>query len=195
GLAALTGRRLARLPLAAICALAGFAYGALLDFSLMVTYGGEHSLDRYLAISARGVPFNIAPAAGNAALAPISGPAMGRLLVRYRRRFEFAWRPTRPPGQAKGAAVGAAGMLLLGLITSAALVAGPPARATDGGPGAAVTWLRGVQNDDGGFGYDRGRASSPAMTGWAVLGLEAAMINPLDLDQGDASPLTYLAGT
>src|SRR5262249_2972396 len=120
GLAALTGRRLARLPLAAICALARFAYGELLDCSLMVTYGGEHSLDRYLAISARGVPFNIAHAAGNAALALIAGPAMVRMLLRYRRRFEFAWRPTRPPGQAKGAAVGAAGMLLLGLITSAA---------------------------------------------------------------------------
>src|SRR5436190_2052846 len=56
-LAAMTRRRLGRLPLAAICALAGLAYGALLDFSLMVTYGGEQSLDRYLAISARGVPF------------------------------------------------------------------------------------------------------------------------------------------
>ena len=33
--------------LAAVCAFAGFAYGALLDFSLMVTYGGEQSLDRY----------------------------------------------------------------------------------------------------------------------------------------------------
>ena len=40
-LAALTGRRVGRVWLAAVCALAGFAYGALLDFSLMVTYGGE----------------------------------------------------------------------------------------------------------------------------------------------------------
>ena len=32
----------------------GFAYGALLDLSVMVTYGGEQSLDRYLALSARG---------------------------------------------------------------------------------------------------------------------------------------------
>ena len=37
------------------CGLAGFAYGALLDLSVMVSYGGEQSLDRYLAISARGV--------------------------------------------------------------------------------------------------------------------------------------------
>jgi energy-coupling factor transport system substrate-specific component len=32
------------------------------------------------------------------------------------------------------------------------------------------------------------------MTGWAVLGLEGAGINPLDLDHGDATPISYLAG-
>jgi hypothetical protein len=32
------------------------------------------------------------------------------------------------------------------------------------------------------------------MTGWAVLGLEAAGVNPLDLDHGDATPISYLAG-
>ena len=30
------------------------------------------------------------------------------------------------------------------------------------------------------------------MTGWAVLGLEAAGVNPLDVDRGDATPITYL---
>ena len=42
-------------------ALAGFAYGALLDLSVMVTYGGEQSLDRYLALSARGHPVQRRP--------------------------------------------------------------------------------------------------------------------------------------
>ena len=32
------------------------------------------------------------------------------------------------------------------------------------------------------------------MTGWAVLGLESAGVNPLDLDHGDATPISYLAG-
>src|ERR671934_1367204 len=90
-LAMLSGRHVGRIGLALVCAFAGFAYGALLDFSLMVTYGGEQSLDRFLAISARGVPFNIAHAAGNAALALVAGPAMVRMLLRYRARFEFAW--------------------------------------------------------------------------------------------------------
>ena len=87
-----SGRRIGRFRLALICAFAGFAYGALLDFSLMVTYGGEQSLSRFLALSARGLPFNIAHAAGNAALALVAGPAMIRMLLRYRHRFEFAWR-------------------------------------------------------------------------------------------------------
>src|SRR5215216_306301 len=94
GLAAATGRHVGRVGLAAFCAFAGFAYGALLDFSLMVTYGGEQSLDRFLALSARGLPFNIAHAAGNAALALVAGPAMVRMLGRYRRRFEFDWKPS-----------------------------------------------------------------------------------------------------
>jgi energy-coupling factor transport system substrate-specific component len=82
GLAVVTGRRMGRFSLAVVCALAGFAYGALLDLSVMVGFGGEQSLDRYLAISARGLPFNIAHAAGNAALALVAGPALVRMLQR-----------------------------------------------------------------------------------------------------------------
>jgi uncharacterized membrane protein len=186
-----------RFGLAAVCAFAGFAYGALLDFSLMVTYGGEQSLDRFLAISARGVPFNIAHAAGNAALALVAGPAMVRMLLRYRRRFEFAWkrdgRVAAPP--AKGAAPGAACLLAALLVAASAQLPGERANASDGGAGAGVAWLRGAENGDGGFGFARGEESSPAMTGWAVLGMEAAGVNPLDIDHGDATPISYLAGT
>jgi energy-coupling factor transport system substrate-specific component len=196
-LAALSGRQVGRFGLAAICALAGLAYGALLDFSLIVTYGGEQSLDRFLAISARGLPFNIAHAAGNAALALVAGPALVRMLLRYRSRFEFAWkrRGTAPAGAGRpGRAAAGAACLLVALIAIAALLPGGRADAAGGGPGAGVAWLRAAQNDDGGFGFAPGEESSPAMTGWAVLGLEAAGINPLDLDHGDATPITYLAG-
>ena len=195
-LAVATGRRMGRLSLAAVCAFAGFAYGALLDFSVMFGFGGEQSLDRYLAISARGLPFNIAHAAGNAALALVAGPAMVRMLTRYRRRFEFAWRPARAEGRPRrGVATGAACVLAALLIATPALVGGPRADASGGGSSAAVAWLRGSQNGDGGFGFARGEESSPAMTGWAVLGLEAAGVNPLDVDHGDATPIGYLAGT
>jgi energy-coupling factor transport system substrate-specific component len=191
-LAMLTGRHVGRFGLAAVCAFAGFAYGALLDFSLMVTYGGEQSFDRFLAISARGVPFNIAHAAGNAALALVAGPAMVRMLLRYRRRFEFAWRGRGAAAAASGAAAGAACLLAALLLASPGLQ-GEKADAAGGGPGAGVSWLRASQNDDGGFGFAPGEESSPAMTGWAVLGLEAAGINPLSLHHGAATPISYLA--
>jgi hypothetical protein len=192
GLATLTGRHLGRVPLALVCALAGFAYGALLDFSLMVTYGGEQSLDRYLAISARGVPFNIAHAAGNAALALVAGPAMIRMLTRYRRRFEFAWKG---PNLGKAATAGVATLLVALLAASSTVFPARSADAAGGGAGAGVSWLRGAQNDDGGFGFGSGEDSSPVMTGWAVLGLEGAGVNPLSLDHGDATPISYLSGT
>jgi energy-coupling factor transport system substrate-specific component len=192
-LAVLTRRQVGRFGLAAVCAFAGFAYGALLDFSLMVTYGGEQSLDRFLAISARGIPFNIAHAAGNAALALVAGPAMVRMLLRYRSRFEFAWNGRGATAAASGAAAGVA-CLVAALLIASSGVQGERADAAGGGPGAGVAWLRAAQNDDGGFGFAPGEESSPAMTGWAVLGLESAGINPLDLGHGDATPISYLAG-
>jgi prenyltransferase/squalene oxidase-like repeat protein len=190
-LALMTGHRIGRLPLALVCAFAGFAYGALLDYSVMFSFGGEQSLSRYLALSARGLPFNIAHAAGNFTLALLAGPAMTRMLLRYRTRFEFAWRPGP---RASRAATGAAGLILcLAMILPPALPAG---RAdASGGSAAAAAWLRASENGDGGYGFASGEGSSPVMTGWAALGLEAAGINPLDVDHGDATPITYLAGT
>ena len=193
-LATVTGRHVGRFGLAAVCAFAGFAYGALLDFSLMVTYGGEQSLDRFLAISARGVPFNIAHAAGNAALALVAGPAMVRMLLRYRSRFEFAWKGRGRVATAgtSGAAAGAACLIAVLLVVSSG-VPGERADAAGGGPARALPGCA-RQNDDGGFGFAAGEESSPAMTGWAALGLESAGVNPLDLDHGDATPISYLAG-
>ena len=43
------------------------AYGALLNFSLMATYGGELSIERFLTLEARAVPFDAAHVAGNVA--------------------------------------------------------------------------------------------------------------------------------
>ena len=129
-LAVLSGRRLGRGGLAAACGLAGLAYGALLDFSVMVGYGGEQSLDRYVAISARGIPFNVAHAVGNVVLALAAGPALVRMISRYRSRFEFTWRdaPARPrrrgaPGDGRAAAGGIA--LLIAVIAVAGSLALP----------------------------------------------------------------------
>jgi energy-coupling factor transport system substrate-specific component len=170
-----TGRRLGRLGLATVCALAGFAYGALLDLSVMVTYGGEQSLDRYLALSARGIPFNVAHAAGNFAIALAAGPALVRMISRYRVRTEFTWRP--------------AGALPLAGLVALVLSAAAPAPAA---AAAAAAWLAGSQNGDGGFTATPGQSSSPAMTGWAMLGLEAAGQNPLDVRRNGMNAVSYL---
>ena len=196
-LAATTGRRLGRVGLAAACGIAGLAYGALLDLSVMVSYGGEQSLDRYLALSARGVPFNAAHAAGNVALALVAGPALVRMLLRFRARCEFRWRATLEPTAACAAAalVIAAGALLAVLggpqdaSASNEVDAAEEARTASAVAGARG-WLLDARNRDGGFGTAPGGSSSDAMTGWAVLGLEAAGRNPLDLRGG--TPIGYL---
>ncbi len=184
-LAIATGRRLGRVGLAVACGLAGLAYGALLDLSVMVTYGGEQSFDRYLAISARGIPFNVAHAVGNVALALAAGPALVRMISRYRSRFEFTWREAGAVPLAVLAVAAAFSLPISGAGASGTATAGA-------GGGAARDWLEGAQNPDGGFGAEVGGESSVAMTGWAVLGLEAAGRNPRDVRNGGSSALGYL---
>ena len=184
GLALLTRRRLGRLGLAIACGVAGLAYGALLDLSVMVGYGGEQSLDRYLALSARGIPFNVVHALGNFAIGLAAGPAVVRMISRYRTRLVFTWKPAAT-----------APLALLAVTLAGALLAPGPAAA---GPAArpsaarAQSWLARAQNDDGGFGATLEYRSSPSITGWVMLGLESAGRNPLDLRRGGESPISYL---
>jgi energy-coupling factor transport system substrate-specific component len=55
-LGAATGHRLGRWGLAAACALAGAAYGLLLDFSTWITFVGDHTVRSFLAYSATSCP-------------------------------------------------------------------------------------------------------------------------------------------
>ncbi len=187
GLATVTRGRLGRIGLALACGIAGLAYGALLDLSVMVGYGGEQSLDRYLAISARGAPFNVAHAVGNAALALAAGPALVRMISRYRGRFEFEWPATI------GATVRrSAGGLPILALAAAMLVALPAGGARADGPRSAVRWLERAQGSDGGFPASSGSSSSAAITGWAALGLEASGVNPLAVRSRGRSPIGFL---
>jgi hypothetical protein len=167
--------RVDRFTLAAVCALAGIAYGALLNFSLMATYGGDLSWQRFLALESRAVPFDAAHAIGNATLALIAGPAMIRMLARFRQRFEW-----RPPAVAS--------VLLLAIALASVL----PARAQASDASRAADWLVSVQNSDGGWGTSPESDSSTATTAWVMLGLEAAGRNPLDVSRGGHSPVDYL---
>lgn len=191
---ALGGRNVGRLTLAATCGLAGIAYGALLNFSLMATYGGELSLERFGVLEARAVPFDAAHAVGNIALALIAGPAMVRMLVRFRERFEWG-RGGTPPATDEGS--GPAGPRLLGgtaavLLLVAFALALLPAPAGASNVEKAEGWLVSVQNNDGGFGASPDDDSGTATTCWAMLGLEAAGRNPLDVSRGGHTPVDFL---
>ena len=160
GLGALTGRRIGRVPLAAACGVAGYACGALLDVSSWVGFGGGESgsLSVFLA---RGVPFDVALAAGNVVFALAFGPALIRALTRFRARLDVTWHPA-------GAALGAALVALL--LVPSAHAADPLAK--------PVAYLRAAQNADGGFGAATGDASSELYTAWAAMGLAAARSAP-----------------
>jgi energy-coupling factor transport system substrate-specific component len=165
-----------RFALAAVCGFAGIAYGALLNFSLMATYGGELSLQRFLALESRAVPFDLAHAFGNVVLALVAGPAMIRMLARFRERFEW-----RVPAVASVLAVAL-------MAVPATLPA--PAQAAD--TTKTLVWLGSVQNADGGWGPSAGEESSVETTGWVMLGLEAAGHNPLDVSRGSRTPVDFL---
>ena len=207
---ALGTRNVGRLTLAAVCGLAAVGYGAILNFSLMATYGsGSLSWERFWLLEGRAIPFEVAHATGNVVLALAAGPAMIRMLIRFRERFE--WRRGEvgaatstgavTPGSGSGtggAAIATTGrvvailvaVLLLGAFASTRAEAAPA-----GGTEAATAWLEGVQNSDGGWGEKPGAKSAQEMTGWAMLGLEAAGVNPQDVTSpGGKSPVDYLQG-
>ncbi|HWW67391.1 MAG TPA: prenyltransferase/squalene oxidase repeat-containing protein, partial [Solirubrobacterales bacterium] len=191
---ALGGRNVGRLTLATVCGLAGVAYGALLNFSLMATYGGDLSLRHFGVLEARAVPFDAAHAIGNVAFALLAGPAMVRMLVRFRERFEWGReeRPATTGGltpRLRGGGVAALALVAL------ALGALTPARAEASDVSRAAGWLESVQNADGGFGASPGERSSAAMTGWAMLGIEAAGDNPLDVSHSGHTPVDFLRGS
>jgi len=172
---ALGTRNASRFTLAAVCGFAGIAYGLLLNFSLMATYGGDLSIQRFLVLEARAIPFDLAHAIGNVAFALLAGPAMVRMLIRFRERFEW-----RTPAVATA--------VLVALLLPAVV----PGSARAAIPGRAADWLGSMQNSDGGFGSSPGDPSGAAITGWAMLGFEAAGRNPLDVSRGGTTPVDFL---
>jgi energy-coupling factor transport system substrate-specific component len=176
---ALRGREPGRLLLAAVCGLAGLAFGAWMDL-YQLTLAAHQDLDTYLAISASSLPYNVAHAVGNVVFCLLIGPVFIRALRRYRRRLEVRW-----------AAPAAAGSALLVLALAVPASAGA-ATAAD----RAERWLLRAQNADGGFGAAPRQASSPLFSGWAGLGLAAAGHNPRDLRRrGGRSLAAYVMRT
>ncbi|MFL5833598.1 MAG: prenyltransferase/squalene oxidase repeat-containing protein [Solirubrobacterales bacterium] len=191
---ALGTRNAGRLTLAAICAFAGIFYGALLNFSLMATYGGDLSLRHFLVLEGRAIPFEIAHVLGNVVLALVAGPAMVRMLTRFRERFEWerGGASTRPaaPGPL-GGIMRSGGVAALLVLAVAALIPAP-AQAEGSSVTRAAKWLEAQQRPSGGFGPSAERDAGAEMTSWAMLALAASGRNPLDVTSGGKSPVDFL---
>jgi len=93
GLARVTRRRLGRLALAAACGAAGLVFGSIMNFSLWVTYSGDHTTPKLFAYAATSLPFDIAHVIGNVVFCLAFGPALVAALARFRERFEVEWLP------------------------------------------------------------------------------------------------------
>lgn len=170
------GRELSRMWLAAVCGVAGLAFGAWMDL-YQLTLAARQDLDTYLAISASSLPYNLAHAVGNVVFCLLIGPVFIRALRRYRRRLEVSWRAP--------AAASAAALTLVLMLPAGALAASPADR--------AERWLVRAQNEDGGFGGAPGASSSELLSGWSALGLAAAGRNPRDVRRpGGRSLASYV---
>jgi energy-coupling factor transport system substrate-specific component len=191
---ALGFRNAGRFTLAAACGFAGILYGALLNFSLMATYGGDLSWKYFWVLEGRAIPFEVAHVVGNIVLALVAGPAMVRMLVRFKERFE--WRRGPATKASGGAGGGFGGALRSGgiaaLLLALALVALAPAPAHASPVTRAADWLETQQRPSGGFAADSGREAGAEMTSWAMLALAAVGRNPLDIKNSGKSPVDFL---
>jgi energy-coupling factor transport system substrate-specific component len=192
-------RNAGRFTLAATCGFAAIFYGALLNFSLMATYGGDLSWKKFWFYEGRAFPFEVAHFTANVALALVAGPAMVRMLVRFRERFE--WRrgaaddARGPVGHGLGGALRSGGVAALHLVLLAAVLT--PAAHADAAEevasvGRALQWLEAQQRPSGGFAADSDREPGAEITSWAMLALAAAGRNPLDVAADGKTPVDFL---
>ncbi len=96
-LARVTSRRFRRVPMAGACAIAGLAFGAVMNLHLWVMYSGDHTAAKLGATFATSLPFDLAHAAGNVVFCLAFGPALIAALERFRTRMEVTWLPA--PGE------------------------------------------------------------------------------------------------
>ena len=193
---ALGTRNAGRLALAATCGFAGIFYGALMNFSLMATYGGDLSWRHFWVLEGRAIPFEIAHVVGNVVLALVAGPAMVRMLTRFRERFE--WERSggtepgggTPPDRGFGGALRSGGVAALFLILLAAAFTPAPAQASS--VSRAADWLEAQQRPSGGFAASTEGDAGAEMTAWAMLALAATGRNPLDVAKLGKTPVDFL---
>lgn len=180
-LARVSGGRMGRIPLALACGLSGLAFGVVVNFGSVVTYGDVDLWPRYAAYQTVSLPWDVLHGVGNVVFFFVFGPALVRTLRRFRTRFEFAWKPAAPAAPLAA--------LALAAFLAGGLAAPPGASAAAATP---VTYLEKAQNEDGGFGAAPGQSSVDLFTGWVGLGLAAQGRNPRDVTRDGRSLIDYV---
>jgi energy-coupling factor transport system substrate-specific component len=82
-----------RWALATLCFVLGLAFSSFMDVWNWSAFYDQHTWATFVAVQARGFPFDLAHAIGNVVIALVAGPELLRLLDRYRRRLkaEVVW--------------------------------------------------------------------------------------------------------
>jgi prenyltransferase beta subunit len=181
-LAVLTGRRVGRWWLAAVCTVVGFAFTVLQDVGDWVTYS-DHSLAQLGVYVGQGLGFDAVHAAGCLVFALAFGPALARSVSRFATRLDVTWLAPGPAVIPVVAALAVAGWLAgqNGSASTAEASSGP------------LSYLLSAQNGNGGFGAAPGQPSAQLYSGWTAMGLAAAGVNPQDAAHGGPSLTAYLA--
>jgi energy-coupling factor transport system substrate-specific component len=86
-----THRRLPKATTAAVCAATGLLYGVIVNVSMLSLNDGVPTLGQWAAIQGAALPFDLAHAAGNIVFFLAFGPALVRILERYRARLTVRW--------------------------------------------------------------------------------------------------------
>jgi energy-coupling factor transport system substrate-specific component len=180
----ITGRHLARVPLACACALA-----ALIAKEIMNVYswtvGASHTPAALLIEVGRGLPFDVTDTIATFLFAIAFGPELARLLARTRERMTVRYDDPSP-GIAAAIALTAA-VLALGASPRAASAA---TRTSSLSP--EIRYLLSAQDPDGGFGSAPGQRSSELYTAWAAIALAAAGRDPATVRRDGHSVLDAL---
>jgi len=203
----LSGRHLARVPLAFCCAIAALGAKEMMNLYTW-TIGASHTPAALLAVTGAGLPFDLTDMVASFLFGLAFGPELARLLARMRARMDIKWEPVPPPASkplaprtASGEVVAGVPMILALVVVAALALGGTTARAStpssfDAHAAASLSpelsYLASAQNTDGGFGAARGQDSSELYTAWTAIGLAAAGHDPAGVRRGGHSVLDSL---
>ena len=174
GLALITGRQIARWPLALVCAVAGFAFTAVQDLGDWINYS-DHSVAQLGVYVGKGLGFDAVYAISCLGFALAFGPALARSVARFATRLQVTWQPPH------GAVLPVALALALG-----AWLAGQPGQGR--AASSPTSYLLSAQNSDGGYGPAAGQGSGGLYSGLGGARARGRGDQSPDREQGRAQP-------